>query len=131
MILDDVIDGSNYVSSDVITFRVTGFHDDHSGLDQYEIGIGSRQDVVDVVPTAVYRDDVAQIRLPADKVHDGHTYYIITKAVNRAGLTSQPVSRDFILDVSPPTGGHVMDGHWLDQVRGCVGETLPMKFCYD
>jgi hypothetical protein len=43
-------------------------------------------------------------------------FNLIVQAVNRAGLKSDISTIHFISDLSPPTGGHVMDGHWTYKV---------------
>ncbi|WAR31813.1 hypothetical protein MAR_034355 [Mya arenaria] len=71
-----------YYSSDTISIRLVGFHDDHSGISYFNVGIGSSD----------------------------------TMAINRADIPSAIVSKQFILDRTPPIGGHVLDGNWERKV---------------
>jgi len=48
------------------------------------------------------------------------TYYQYTahfQAVNRAGLAGAFISKRFVRDMSPPGGGHVLDGDWGNEVN--------------
>jgi len=42
--------------------------------------------------------------------------FFCLQAFNRAGLAGKIISKRFIRDMSPPAGGHVLDGPWDDKV---------------
>ncbi|XP_053381645.1 uncharacterized protein LOC123528459 [Mercenaria mercenaria] len=111
VILNDARGHVPYISSTFCTVTLNGFMDHHSGIYHFEVGIGSDEFLENVATGLVYKTDRFEINMQ-DHIHDGHKYYVSVKAVNRAGISSAKVSVPFILDLSPPTGGHVVDGNW-------------------
>ncbi|XP_053381647.1 uncharacterized protein LOC123555884 isoform X2 [Mercenaria mercenaria] len=102
---------SIYISSSTYELTLSGFNDDQSGIEYFELATGSDEDLEDVQPKMKYFSDHIELEL-LDNMQDGHQYYISVKAVNRAGLSSMPATVSFIPDRSAPTGGHVLDGDW-------------------
>ncbi|WAR31701.1 hypothetical protein MAR_034243 [Mya arenaria] len=105
-----------YYSSDTIGIRLVGFHDDHSGISYFNVGIGSSTTMVDTLSMTKYYSDTVNIDLHDSNILEGHQYFILVQAINRADIPSAIVSKQFILDRTPPTGGHVLDGNWESKV---------------
>ncbi|XP_052788798.1 uncharacterized protein LOC128223561 [Mya arenaria] len=105
-----------YYSSDTISIRLVGFHDDHSGISYFNVGIGSSDTMVDTVSMTKYYADTLNIDLHDSNILEGHQYFILVQAINRADIPSSIVSKQFILDRTPPIGGHVLDGNWESKV---------------
>ncbi|KAL4219902.1 hypothetical protein ACF0H5_020314 [Mactra antiquata] len=87
-----------------------GVNDPHSGIDYFEISVGSSQGLADVMRKK-YFDTNLEIDMNGE-LHDGHDYFVTVVAYNRAGLSSRPIWQKFLLDKTPPSGGHVLDGHY-------------------
>ncbi|XP_052789246.1 uncharacterized protein LOC128223857 [Mya arenaria] len=105
-----------YYSSDTISIRLVGFHDDHSGISHYNVGIGSSSIMVDTLSMTKYYTDHFNIDLHYSNILEGHEYFILVQAINRADIPSAIVSKRFVLDRTPPHGGHVLDGNWESKV---------------
>ncbi|WAR31807.1 hypothetical protein MAR_034349, partial [Mya arenaria] len=105
-----------YYSSDTISIRLVGFHDDHSGISYFNVGIGSSNTMVDTLSMTKYYSDTVNIDLHDSNILEGHQYFILVQAINRADIPSAIVSKQFILDRTPPIGGHVLDGNWESKV---------------
>ncbi|XP_076106390.1 uncharacterized protein LOC143075038 [Mytilus galloprovincialis] len=98
---------SHFVKSHHISVQWFGIDDRESGIEQFEIGIGSTNHSADIVPFQ-NTDMFAEINGDSRLV-DGYQYYAIIKATNGAGLSSFSVSTPFIADSTAPVIGHVMD----------------------
>ena len=71
---------SAYISSTTIDVILSGFKDDQSGVEYFELSIGSDKYLEDVLSGAKYSTDHIELDLP-DNFHDGHMYYISAKVV--------------------------------------------------
>ncbi|WAR31728.1 hypothetical protein MAR_034270 [Mya arenaria] len=96
-----------YYTSDTISIRLVGFHDDHSGISYYNVGIGSSSIMVDTLSMTKYYTDHFNIDLHYSNILEGHEYFILVQAINRADIPSAIVSKRFVLDRTPPHGGHI------------------------
>ncbi|WAR31796.1 hypothetical protein MAR_034338, partial [Mya arenaria] len=105
-----------YYNSDKISIRLVGFHDHHSGISYFNVGIGSSDNTVDTLSMTKYYSDTFNIDLNDSNILEGHEYFIMVQAINRADIPSAIVSKQFILDKTPPHGGHVLDGNWESKV---------------
>ncbi|XP_053399191.1 uncharacterized protein LOC123558304 [Mercenaria mercenaria] len=105
-----------YVSKDEIAVHLSDFKDDESGIDYFELWLGSKPYLMDILPKSIYHDVIIDLNLIGTDITDGHIYYIAAKAVNRAGLASEIATLKFIADKTPPTGVHVLDGLWENEV---------------
>ncbi|WAR31803.1 hypothetical protein MAR_034345 [Mya arenaria] len=105
-----------YCNSDTISMRLVGFHDDHSGISYYNVGIGSSSIMVDTLSMTKYYTDTLDIDIQELNILEGHEYFILVQAINNAGIPSAIVSKQFIVDMTPPHGGHVLDGNWESKV---------------
>ncbi|CAC5414424.1 unnamed protein product [Mytilus coruscus] len=86
------------------------FEDIESGINHYEWYIGSQPGYYDIMSRAtVTGEECGQSNTPLDLL-DGHSYYITVEAFNNAGLSSVATSWAFVVDTTPPIGGHVYDG---------------------
>ncbi|KAK3101903.1 hypothetical protein FSP39_007221, partial [Pinctada imbricata] len=87
------------------------FTDVESGIDYYEWGIGSEPGYDDIMAFAKVTEECGENdkTSPLD-LKDGHAYFISVKAYNKAGLMSLATSWAFVVDTTPPIGGHVYDG---------------------
>ncbi|XP_063399976.1 uncharacterized protein LOC134684607 [Mytilus trossulus] len=86
------------------------FEDVESGINHYEWYIGSQPGYYDIMSRAmVTGEECGHSNTPLDLL-DGHSYYITVEAFNNAGLSSVATSWAFVVDTTPPTGGHVYDG---------------------
>ncbi|XP_021360606.1 uncharacterized protein LOC110455039 isoform X2 [Mizuhopecten yessoensis] len=87
----------------------TGFHDDESGIDRIQLGIGSTQSAPDIIDFRDVSGDYATFTSLSD-LHDGHKYFVIILVTNRARLPVLSSSESFVVDQSPPSEGSVRDG---------------------
>ena len=80
VILFDGIDvGTGYITGSTIRLRLERFYDHHSGIDHYNVGVGSSPDMADVVQLSSYQSNQIDIILKASDIIDGHTYYVIVQ----------------------------------------------------
>ncbi|WAR31711.1 hypothetical protein MAR_034253 [Mya arenaria] len=105
-----------YYNGDTISIRLVGFHDDHSGISHFNVGIGSSDSTVDALPMTKYYSDTFNIDLHDSNILEGYEYFVLLQAINRADIPSTIVSKRFILDRTPPCGGHVLDGNWESKI---------------
>lgn len=68
---------SPFVNSKYMKITFHGFTDAESGIDHFEIGIGTFSDRTDIVASSKYYSDQAEV--PIESLSDGHTYYIIAR----------------------------------------------------
>ncbi|KAH3802480.1 hypothetical protein DPMN_156158 [Dreissena polymorpha] len=97
-----------FINQELTTVRFEGFSDPHSGLDYFNVGIGTIEGITDINSETKVFTDYFELNLA--QMIDGHLYFIIVHAINQAGLVSQSVSTRYVLDRTSPTGGHVLDG---------------------
>lgn len=112
--IGDLAEDTIYISYGTMKLHLTGFMDSESGISEFEIGIGSQANMNDIISLKTLSSPIT-IQLDEQQLFDGHEYFINAKAINGAGLKSSFVSRSFIVDMSAPTGGHVLDGEWPNQ----------------
>ncbi|XP_052790278.1 uncharacterized protein LOC128224473 isoform X2 [Mya arenaria] len=105
-----------YYNGDTISIRLVGFHDDHSGISHFNVGIGSSDNTVDALSMTKYYSDTFIIDLHDSNIIEGYEYFVRVQAINRADIPSTIVSKRFILDRTPPCGGHVLDGNWESKI---------------
>ncbi|XP_052788806.1 uncharacterized protein LOC128223569 [Mya arenaria] len=98
-----------YFSSHILSVRLSNFMDHESGIDFFEVCIGTYVNLCDTVESKQESVDVIEIAME-NALRDGSTYFINVKAFNRAGLPSRTVSRSLSFDSSPPELGFVFDG---------------------
>ncbi|XP_052220285.1 uncharacterized protein LOC127837360 isoform X3 [Dreissena polymorpha] len=97
-----------FINQELATVRFEGFSDPHSGLSYFNVGVGTMEGVTNIMADTKVFTNFFEFNLA--QMIDGHLYFIIVQAINRAGLVSQYVSKRFVLDRTAPTGGHVLDG---------------------
>ena len=81
------------------------FVDDVSGIERYEVAVGThrgRNDVVDFTNVNTMTQAVIPCKLEQQAV-----VYVTVRAVNRAGLSSLSFSNGVLVDTTPPTAGLV------------------------
>ncbi|KAK3589130.1 hypothetical protein CHS0354_017096 [Potamilus streckersoni] len=93
---------------DQISSHWYGFHDPHSGIAYYKIGIGTQKGIYDVEP-------LVDVHLRTDNTWKGVftpgvKYFTTVVACNGAGLCTKRYSDGIILDNSPPVPGIVHVG---------------------
>lgn len=74
---------SVYLSNDSITVHLSGFDDDESGIDHFEIGVGSQAFFTDILPAQIYNDSNLVVSLQDIDIKDGHIYHIAAKVSTR------------------------------------------------
>ena len=80
VILFDGIDvGTGYITGSTIRLRLERFYDHHSGIDHYNVGVGSSPDMADVVQLSSYQSNQIDISQKPSDIIDGHTYYVIVQ----------------------------------------------------
>ncbi|KAH3709959.1 hypothetical protein DPMN_069425 [Dreissena polymorpha] len=99
---------NHYINHNIAYLRLEAFSDPHSGIDYFNVGLGTFENIADIMSQT--RNYGENVEWNLSHLIDGHPYYIIVQAVNRAGLLSKPVSLRFIVDRTPPINGHVLDG---------------------
>lgn len=72
-------DDNQYISEDLIVVKLVGFHDKHSGIDYYSVGIGTSNISADIQKPKQYMSDIIEISLTNCDIRDGHKYYIIVQ----------------------------------------------------
>ncbi|XP_069134809.1 uncharacterized protein [Argopecten irradians] len=105
--------GTYLMSSDYLGPKVnvhwTGFHDDESGIDRIQLGIGSTESTPDIVNLFDFYGDSATFT-ELSELQDGTEYFIIIFVTNKAGLSTLASSDSFVFDRSAPAPGTVRDG---------------------
>ena len=118
--------GEYYAAVDSPVFNWTGFYDEHSGIDHYELAVGTSPGSNDVWPWVDTLTDTVY-GIAGISLSDGITYYASVRAVDRAGNQSVVVSSDGLtIDVSEPITGIVNDGltadiDWSNSASGISG----------
>jgi len=79
ILLDGIDVGSGYITGSTIRLRLERFYDHHSGIDHYNVGVGTSPDMADVVQLSSYQSNQIDIVLMAPDIIDGHTYYVIVQ----------------------------------------------------
>ena len=72
---------TNYITGSTLRLRLERFYDHHSGIDHYNVGVGSSPDMADVVLLLNYQSNLIDISLALTGVVDGHKYYIIVQVI--------------------------------------------------
>ncbi|XP_069133969.1 uncharacterized protein [Argopecten irradians] len=93
-----------------------GFHDAHSNIAEYFVGIGTCpgcQDVLEMQAVGITN----QFNLSMKHLGVGVTYYTTVTACNTADLCSSVTSDGIVLDNSPPTAGVVQDGAYSTDIH--------------
>ncbi|WAR31809.1 hypothetical protein MAR_034351 [Mya arenaria] len=104
-----------YYSSDTISIRLVGFRDDHSGISYFNVGIGSSGITVDTFSMTKYYSDTFNIDLHDSNILEGHEYFILVQAINRADIPSAIVSKRFILiDLDYQSDIYTIHANWKD-----------------
>ncbi|XP_067660107.1 uncharacterized protein, partial [Haliotis asinina] len=87
----------------------TGFHDPHSGIESYRIGLGTSPGILDIKPLLS-----VGLRTNHNWTHafiPGVKYYSTVEACNNAGLCVTASSDGVVMDGSAPAAGIVIVGH--------------------
>ncbi|KAK7496776.1 hypothetical protein BaRGS_00011985 [Batillaria attramentaria] len=95
----------NFVAGPNLPVRWEGVLDEESGIQLVEIAVGT-EGGDDVIPFEHFHGNTAELAVTS-RLLDGHSYVVLLKAVNGAGLTTMTSSEPFILDSSPPGPGQV------------------------
>jgi hypothetical protein len=115
-------DVDNQASATTVEANWTGFTDPETGIVGYEWAIGTAPGASDVQPfTGVGTATTASAS--GFNLQSGSTYFVVVRATNGAGLTSQAAS-DGVMVVVPPTAGVVNDGPGADIDEQPDGTTL-------
>ncbi|XP_072048763.1 uncharacterized protein [Amphiura filiformis] len=98
------------VNTKVIYASWEGFHDAHTGVIGYTWRVGSCAGCDDVLPDrdVGYTTDISHNNF---NLVPGLVYYVTVTACNAADLCSSVSSDGILLDDTPPSRGHVYDGH--------------------
>jgi hypothetical protein len=62
-----------------ITVNFIGFKDKESGIDHFEIGIGTQPFFTDILSSSVYHEDNIVINMQYLDIKDGLPYYVAAK----------------------------------------------------
>ncbi|NQV37004.1 MAG: right-handed parallel beta-helix repeat-containing protein, partial [Candidatus Marinimicrobia bacterium] len=102
--------GIYYAVTDSLALNWSDFYDEHSGIDHYEIALGTNSGSDNVFPWDSTGTDTVYA-ITDLSLSDGTTYYASVRAVDLGGNLSLVVSTDGLtIDVSGPVGGAVTDG---------------------
>ncbi|XP_041351011.1 uncharacterized protein LOC121369994 [Gigantopelta aegis] len=110
-----VYDGSRTEDKDYITSLSMfaaywgGFSDPHSFINMYKVKVGTCSGCDDHLEEFEYNLNT-EISLSHTAPAHGVTYFVTVTACNSASLCTSVTSDGIIIDSSPPTKGHVMDG---------------------
>ncbi|XP_072048762.1 uncharacterized protein [Amphiura filiformis] len=98
------------VNTKVLYASWEGFHDAHTGVIGYTWRVGSCAGCDDVLPDrdVGYTTEISHNNL---NLVPGLVYYVTVTACNAADLCSSVSSDGILLDNTPPSRGHVYDGH--------------------
>jgi hypothetical protein len=77
--IGQVHDSSYYLKDTQITVHLSEFKDEESGIDHFEIGVGTQPFFTDILPAGVFYQSDIIIHIPDHDIKDGHTYYIASK----------------------------------------------------
>ncbi|XP_028399029.1 uncharacterized protein LOC114522522 [Dendronephthya gigantea] len=115
-----VFDGDTYLKDEVyqssfeqLSVSWKGFRDRESGIVHYEICIGSKSGLCDVLG---FQDVGFTTKALINNLNLTHneTYYTTVRAINGAGQTSFASSNGIFIDLTPPVGGGLRDGDSSD-----------------
>lgn len=81
ILLNDKDMETNYIQSSTIRLRLERFHDHHSGIDHYNVGIGSNPDMANVVQLFSHYSNQIDIPLKPFDIIDGYMYYVIVQVI--------------------------------------------------
>ena len=101
-------------SSTEISARWEGFRDQESGISLYEICIGSISGLCDIAEFKNVGLVTNTIVRNLNLTHNA-TYYTTVQATNGAGQTCFASSSGITVDLTPPIGGKLRDGNYLDK----------------
>ncbi|XP_061172145.1 uncharacterized protein LOC133181615 [Saccostrea echinata] len=104
-----------YVNSSLLIVHCTGFEDPESGVEKFEVGIGSQINSSDVLSMSESFQPNVEI-LTKESLHDGHVYYVFAQVWNHAGLRTTVSSLPIVADSSPPEPGAIRDGPLMNHV---------------
>ncbi|KAK7101794.1 hypothetical protein V1264_020121 [Littorina saxatilis] len=95
---------SNFVAGVELPVHWEGVEDSESGVNSIEVSIASEGGESEFLPFRTV-DGSSTILTDTTPLLDGHSYVVLLKATNGAGLTSLASSKPFVVDRSPPGGG--------------------------
>jgi hypothetical protein len=72
-------DSNIYLTEIMFKVHLSGFKDIESGLDHFEIGIGTQPYFTDILSSYILQEDIFDINMQDLDIQDGHTYYIAAK----------------------------------------------------
>jgi len=102
--------GEFYANTDSLIFNWSGFYDEHSGIDHYELAIGISPGTDDLYNWASTELDTI-FNVTGLSLNDGITYYCSVRAIDLGDNQSTAASSDGLtIDISGPVGGLVSDG---------------------
>jgi len=96
IVINGILRSSYFVHNSFISLRLEDFYDHHSGIGHYNVGIGSRVDVTDVLQFQKYLTNKIEIVLFETNIIDGHYYYFIVQVFINA-YSSKPDKLVFFL----------------------------------
>ncbi|KAK7496778.1 hypothetical protein BaRGS_00011987, partial [Batillaria attramentaria] len=96
----------NFVAGPKLQIQWEGVADNESGIQLVEVAVATEGGRDDVIPFQYFHDNTAELA-DTSRLVDGHSYVVLLKAINGAGLTTLTSSEPFIMDSSPPGPGRV------------------------
>ena len=66
-----------FSSSNDLMIHLKDFKDRESGIDHFEIGVGSSKYLDDIVPAAEYHYNDVEVHIPEDYITEGHYYFVV------------------------------------------------------
>lgn len=71
----------DYLTSDEMILRLSGFGDAHSGISHYRIGLGSLPYIADVKPLFDSFNGMVEIHLENEDILEGHDYFVLVQVI--------------------------------------------------
>jgi hypothetical protein len=68
-----------YLTETMLKVHLSGFKDIESGLDHFEIGIGTQPFFTDILSSNILHEDNFDINMQDYDIKDGHPFYIAAK----------------------------------------------------
>jgi len=76
ILINDAVKGTYLLPSSTMRLRLQKFYDHHSGIDHFNVGIGSTSDTADVLQFDKYTSHLIDVSLEKADIVDGHTYFV-------------------------------------------------------
>ncbi|XP_072048752.1 uncharacterized protein [Amphiura filiformis] len=96
----------------------SGFHDPESGIDYYQLDIGTREGYDDVYSSPEIADRISSYAVPDLNLEHNKQYFVTIEARNSVGQKTRAYSNAIIVDDTHPVAGAVIELSGVYQING-------------